>query len=91
MPEGAALDVAANVLPAHERNVLAEFGDEGVNQLASMLVFFPRHFLEHFGARRKVSVQRVGVIRVDAAVLFLVGDREGENFLFRKFGEIAHG
>ena len=68
-----------NVVPADERDVIAELRDEEVDQAPAVFVLLGRHFLEHFRAGRKVLGKAVGEIRVDAAVLLLVADGEGQH------------
>ena len=71
--------------------MLAEFLLVELDQPAAMLAFLAGHFGEHVGAGRIVLAQALGDVGVDTAVLFLIGDRQGEDFAFGEIGEIAHG
>ena len=62
-----------------------------VDQPAAVVALLVGHLGEHVGAGRVVLAQALGDIGVDAAVLFLVGDRQGEDLPFGQIGEIAHG
>ena len=90
LPDRLADDVALDVLAANERDVLAELRDEEIDEPAAVLVLFRRHFDEHLGGGGIVLAQAVGEVGVDAPVLFLVGDRQGEHFALGKIVEIAH-
>jgi fructose-1-phosphate kinase PfkB-like protein len=59
--------------------VIAELRDEEVDQAAPMFVLLIRHLDEHLGGGGVVLAQVVGEVGVDASVLFLVGDRQGEH------------
>ena len=72
-------NVAADVLAAHERNVVAELRHEEIDEPAPVCVLLRRHFVEYFGCRGVILVQAVREIGVNARVLFLVADREGQN------------
>ena len=80
LPDRLLRDVAMDVLAAHERDVLAKLRDEKVDELAAVFVLLAGHFVEHFGAGRVVLEQTVGEVGVDAAVLLLVADGEGQHF-----------
>ena len=90
LPDRLADDVALDVLAANERDMLAEFRDEQVDQPAAVLVLLGRHFDEHLGGGGIVLAQALGEVGVDAPVLLLVGDRQGEHFALGKIVEIAH-
>ena len=77
------LDEATHVLAADERNVLAELLLEQFDQPAAMIAFLRRHFAEHLGAGGVVLAQTFGDVGVDAAVLFLIGYRQSEDFRVR--------
>ncbi len=78
-------------MPPHQRNVVAELGDEEIDEPAAVFVLFAGHLLEHLRAARVVVVEAFGDIGVDAAVLFLVADGEGQHFALGQVVEIAHG
>ena len=71
--------------------MLAEFLPVEVDQAAAVLAFLGRHLGEHLGAGRVVGAQPLGEVGVDAAVLLLVADRQGEDVAFAEVGEPAHG
>jgi hypothetical protein len=91
LPGGAAGGEAAHILPADERDVLAEFFRVQVDQAAAMLVFLRRHVLKYFGAVGVVFPQALGEVGVDAAILLLRADGQGQHFLFGELGEVFHG
>ena len=66
-------------LAAHERDMIAEFRDEEIDEPAAVRVLLGGHLVEHFRAGGIVFVQAVGEIGVDARVLLLVADGEGQN------------
>ena len=84
------MDIAFDVLPAHQRDVVAEFGDEHVDQLSAVFVFLGGHLFEYFGAGGIVHAQAFGVIGVDSSVFLLVADGQREQFAFGEIGEFAH-
>ena len=49
------------------------------------------HFREDVGTAGIVFPQALGNVGVNAVVLFLIGDRQGEDFAFGQIGKIAHG
>ena len=91
LPDRLVVDEAAHVLAADQRNVLAEFRPVEFEQALAMLALLLGHLGEDIGAGRVVGPQAFGDIGIDAVVLFLVGDRQREDFAFRQVGEIAHG
>ena len=70
--------------------ILAEFRPVEVVEHAAMLDLLVGHLLEHLGRARILGAQPVGETVVDARILLLVGDREGENFLFAQVGKTFH-
>ena len=90
LPDGLGGDIAADVLAPHQRNVVAEFRHEEIDQPAPVTVLLRRHLVEHFGACRIIVVQTIGEIGEDARVLLLVADGEGEDFAFGQIVELAH-
>ena len=90
LPDRLARDVAANVLAANERNVLAELRDEEIDEAPAVLVLLGRHVREDLGAGGIVLAQAVGEVGVDAPVLLLVGDRQREHLALGEVVEIAH-
>ena len=90
MPERAALDVAADVLAADQRDVIAEFFDKHVDQHAAVLVFLFRHVAEDAGGVGVILLQALGEVGVDAAILLLVADGQRQDFAFGQVGKGAH-
>ena len=70
--------------------MLAEFGAIHVEQQPAMFAFLGRHFRKHFRRAGIIPAQPFGEVGVDAAVLLLVRDREGEHFLLAQFIKIPH-
>ena len=91
LPNRLLRNIAADVLAAHERNVVAEFRHEEIDEPAPMRVLLGRHLVEHFGGRRVIVVQAVGEIGENARVLLLVADGEGQDLALGEIVEIAHG
>ena len=85
------VDEAADILAPDQRDVLAELVPVQLQQAAAVVAFLSGHFVEHRGAAGIVVPQALGDVGVDATVLFLVGDRQGEDLAFGQVGEIAHG
>jgi hypothetical protein len=54
-----------------------------------MAHFFFRHLVEHLGRGRVFLAQPLGKAAIDAAVLFLVGDGERQNFLLGELGKAS--
>ena len=79
------------MLAADERDVVAEFLDEFVDEHAAMFVLFRRHILEDTRGVGIVLLQAFGKVGVDAAVLLLVADRQRQDFAFGQVREGAHG
>ena len=90
LPDRLVVDEAPHILAADQRDVLAEFGPVEFEQAVAVLAFFLGHLGEDMGAGRVLGPQAFGDIGVDAVVLFLVGDRQGEDFPLGQVGEIAH-
>ena len=80
----------AHVLAADQRNVLAELLAVEFEQALAVLALFLGHLGEDIGTGRIVRPQTFGDIGVDAVVLFLVGDRQGEDLPLGQVGEVAH-
>jgi hypothetical protein len=90
LPDSLAVEKAAHVVAADQRDMVAEFFLEQVDQAAAVLALFGGHIEEHLGRPWKIRVQALGDIHIDPAVFLLGADREGEDFTFTEFGEIAH-
>ena len=84
------LDEAFDVLAADQRQVVAEFLPVEVEQHAAVAHFLVRHLVEDLGGGGIFLAQAFGEAAIDAAVLFLVGDGEREDFLFGEIGEAFH-
>ena len=91
LPDRLVLDEAANVLATDQRDVFAELLLVQLDQAAAVLALLRAHLAEHIGGGGIVVAQALGDVGVDAAVLFLVGDRQGEDFAFGQLGEVSHG
>src|SRR5579885_1690023 len=61
---------------------------KGRQEAVAMIHLFRAHFLEHLRGRRKALAQPVGELAVNAAVLFLRGDGDGQNFPFAEVLEV---
>src|SRR5262249_49268022 len=79
-----------HVLAADQRQVLAEFLPVEVVQHAAVLDLLLSHLVEHLRRARILRAQPVGESLIDAGILLLVGDREGEDFLFAQVGKALH-
>jgi hypothetical protein len=90
VPHRAVLDEPAHVAAPDQRDVLAEFLAEQVDQAPPVFAFLRRHFREDRGARREIRTQPVGEVGVDAAVLLLAADRQREHFPLAELVEIPH-
>jgi hypothetical protein len=67
LPNRLLRDIAADVLAAHERNVVAEFRhkEKEIDEPAPVRVLLGGHLVKHFGGRRVIFVQAVGEIGVN--------------------------
>ena len=74
-------DEAGDVLPADQRQILAEFRAVHLEQHGPVAHLLVGHFVEHLGGGRKRLAQAFGKAAIDAAVLVLIGDGEREDFL----------
>jgi hypothetical protein len=88
---GAVLDEALDVLPADQRQIVAELLAVEVVEASAVGDFLVRHLVKDCGGGREVCAQALGESAVNSAVLFLVGDGERENFLFGQVGKSFHG
>lgn len=70
-----------DVLAPDLRDVLAGPARVEVDERAAVPALFLGHVVEHAGAVGVFVPQTLGEVGVGAAVLFLVGDRQGEHFL----------
>ena len=76
---------ALHVLPADERDMLAEFLLIKLDQPVAMAVLFVVHGHERLGRFGIIAADALGKVGVNAAVLLLVLDREREHFPRGKF------
>ena len=90
LPMRPARMVAAHVLAPQQRDVIAEASGEAVNQLATVLAFLGRHAGEHSGCGWVGAAKLVSEVGVDARVLLLVADGEGEYFGLAEFVDTLH-
>ena len=77
----AMMNEAADVLAADQRQVFAEFFAVHIEQHGPMPHLLVGHLVEHLGRGGEWLAQALGETAVDAAVLVLAGDGEGEDFL----------
>ncbi len=91
-PHGTAPHEALHVVSANQRNVVAEPVPVDVQEAGAMAGFLALHLVEHRRRRRIRITKAVGEIAIDAAVLFLEGNRERENLRLRQVAELlGHG
>ena len=79
LPNRLLRNIAADVLAAHERDMVAEFRHKEIDEPAPVRVLLGGHLVKHFGGRRVIFVQAVGEIGVNARILLLVADGEGQD------------
>jgi hypothetical protein len=79
------LNEAPDVLTADQRDVLTEFSAINLQQSPAVLTFLARHLSENIGAARVLVPQAFGDVQVNAAILFLVGNRQCEDFTLGQF------
>ena len=89
LPDRATLHPAAHILPANERNVIAEFLDVEIDQLTAMLALLGRHIGEDMRAGGIIVPQALGEVGVDAPVLLFAADRQRKNLAFAEVGEAS--
>ena len=82
VPDRWMLDEAAHVVAADQWDVLAELLLIELDQAAAVIAFLAGHLGEDIGRGRVVLTQAFGDVLIDAAVLFLVGDGQSEDFAF---------
>ena len=87
-PDGAAVVEASYVLPADQRDGLAEAAAVLFDERSTVAVFLDGHLVEDPGGLRIVGAQALRVPPVDAPVVFLRGDRKGEHLLLRQVLEL---
>src|SRR5271168_3191364 len=90
LPDRLAGDEAVHVLPADQRNVLAEFRHIEVDQAAAVLVLLRRHLLEDARAGGVGVSETFREIRINAPVLLFGADSQSENLAFGKVYKVAH-
>ena len=89
-PDRAPLHEAVNVLPADQRNVVAELRLVQFDQTAAVCGFLLAHAVEDRGRSGEILAQPLGEVGVDAFVFFLQGDRQGQDFTFCETVEVFH-
>ena len=89
-PDRPMVDEAAHVLAPHQRQKLAEFGAVEIVEHAAVAGLLGRHFVDHLCGGRILRAQPFREVLIDAAVLLLVADRKGEDFLLGQIGEAFH-
>jgi hypothetical protein len=89
-PERFVLDEALDVLPADQRQEIAELLTIKVVQQCAVAGFFRRHFLENFGGDGILFAQSIRKAMVDTLVFFLGGDSQRQKLLFSEIGKALH-
>ena len=89
-PHGLAIDEAADVLAADQRDVVAEFLLGELDQAPAMARFLQPHAVENGRRRRKILPQAFGEVGVDFLILFFERDCQGENLALGQTFETAH-
>ena len=82
--------VRADILPAHQRNVVAKFFAEQIDQPAAVGGLFIAHSVKDGGGGGEILFEFMSVIRVDAFVFFFEADGQGENLAVGEAVEAAH-
>src|SRR5205823_905818 len=80
----------SHVVAANEGNVVAKLLPVQVHQALPVARFLGAHAVEHGGGGRKILAKTFGKIRVDALILFLERDGQGQDLAFRKAVKVAH-
>src|SRR6186997_2330434 len=78
---------ALDVLAADQRQVVSELLAIEIEQHRAVMHFLVGHLVEYFCRGRELLAQTFRKTAIDAAILFLVGDCEGQNFLFAEIGK----
>ena len=89
-PDRPAADEPLDVLPADQRDVLAELLAVQLDQPVPVPVFLDRHVAEHLRRCRIAVAQAVRVALVNALILLFEGDCERKDLLLRQIREILH-
>ncbi len=79
---------AFDVLAADQRQVLAELLPVEVVEHGAVMHLLLGHLVEHLGGGGELLAQAFRKAAVDAAVFFLVGDGERQDFLFGQVGKV---
>ncbi len=90
-PDGLVLHEPPDILAPDERDVVAERRLEEVDQPAAVLVLLFRHLPENIGGSRKALGEAMGILAVDAPVLFFERDRERQDFALVEIGKLRMG
>jgi hypothetical protein len=83
-------DEALHILATDQRQIFAEFRPIELEQPGAMAHLLVRHLVEDFGGSRIFRAQAFGEAAIDAAVLVLAGDGEGDDFPFGELGKAPH-
>ncbi len=78
-PNRPALQESTHVFAANGWDLLAKTLPEQSQKAVAMASLFLAHLLEHLRAGGIGFAQGIGKFAIDTAVLFLVGDRDGQN------------
>ena len=90
-PDWPAFDEAFDVLPADQRQKVAEFLAVKIEQHVAMPDLFLRHFIVHIRSVRVGPAEPVGEGAVDAVVFVFVRYGERQSFLLVEVGKAFHG
>jgi len=90
-PERLLLDEAFHILASDQRQVFAEFRPVELEQPGAVAHLLIRHRVEDLRRCRICRSQPLGEAAIYPAVLVLVGDGEGDDFLFGEVGKAFHG
>ena len=90
-PDRAPLDEAAHIVAADRQDIGAEFLLIGAQQRVMMRRLDLGHALEHCRGRRITIAQILGKGHIDAMVVILGIDRDGENFPLVKLRKVLQG
>jgi hypothetical protein len=90
VPHRLAAREALHVLASYQRDMGAEFFGVEIDQAAAMLVLLGRHVGKDHRAVGVGVAQAFGEVGIDAAILLLRADRQGQDLAFAEFGQFTH-
>ncbi len=77
------------MLASDQGDHVTEPGAMQVDQALAVDILFGGHAVEHLGRGGVFAAEAFGIAAVDAGIVFLGRDREGEDFLFGEITEPA--